>query len=240
MTMSQALEIPVDVLLGESWEDTLHRLTEDMDPWDIDVAELARRYRAHLQALHELRFELPGRMVLACSILLRVKSDDLLARARPVREGELLDALDEALDDEDELWEEPIIPGEFFLPLLRRPTRSVTLHDLRRAFAAAMVVSSRRQLRARPLEMLDDDYDPFAQYEIGGVDFTERLRALFTRIKSLLSGRTMLSFFKLLERGDSQERVERFFEVLHLASEGKIDCRQREFLGDIEITLSSP
>jgi segregation and condensation protein A len=212
-----------------------------MDPWDIDVALLARRYREHLQALRELRFELPGRMVLACSILLRVKSDDLLARARPARDGDLLGALEDALDDDEELWQEPVAPEEFSLPLLRRPTRNVTLEDLRRAFAAAMIVSSRRQQRAQAVDLVDDeDYDPFAQFEIGGTDFTDRLHSLFSKIKQLLSGRTVLSFFKLLDRGGTEERVERFFEVLHLASQGQIDCRQKEFLGDIEITLTSP
>jgi chromatin segregation and condensation protein Rec8/ScpA/Scc1 (kleisin family) len=168
-----------------------------------------------------------------------VKSDDLLERARPAPEGDLLSALDDALDDE-EVWEEPLTPEEFSLPLLRRPTRNVTLEDLRRAFAAAMVVSSRRAQRAQVLESFDDDYDPFAQYQIGGSDFTDRLQVLFARIKKLLSGRTILSFFKLLDRGDTAERVERFFEVLHLISEGQIECRQKEFLGDIEITLTSP
>ena len=239
MTTTQRVEIPVDLLLGESWEQTLDRLTQDMDPWDIDVAELARRYRDHVRALQEMRFELPGRMVLACSILLRMKSDELMARARPAQEGDLLRALDDALDDEEIPWQEPVEPEEFSLPLLRRPTRAVTLLDLRRAFASAIAVSRRREGRDLPVELLEDDYDPFEQYQIGGQGFTERLGSLLSRIRDLLSGRTVVSFFRLLERGDREERVERFFEILHLASQGTIDCHQREFMGDIEITLTS-
>jgi len=84
-----------------------------------------------------------------------------------------------------------------------------------------------------------EDEDPFEQYEIGGTDFTDRLSRLFGRIKDLLSGRRVLSFFRLLDRGDKDERVERFFEILHLASEGEIVCSQDEFLGDIEIRLAA-
>ncbi|HHK66939.1 MAG TPA: segregation/condensation protein A, partial [Candidatus Acetothermia bacterium] len=83
-------EIPVEELVGESWEVVLHRLTEDMDPWDIDLTELTRRFRDYLSALRELRFEIPGRMVLACSILLRMKSDGLLEEEAPTERDDLV------------------------------------------------------------------------------------------------------------------------------------------------------
>jgi segregation and condensation protein A len=238
MTTSQRVEIPVDLLLAESWQQTLDRLTQDMDPWDIDVAELARRYRDHLHALQELQFELPGRMVLACSILLRIKSDDLLQRAQP-SENDLFQALDDALDEPDDEWVAPAVPDAFALPLRRCPTRRVTLLDLRKAFASALAVSRRREVRVLPPEPFEDDHDPFEQYHIGGQGFTDRLGSLLSRIRDLLSGKTVVSFFRLLDRGDREERIERFFEILHLAAQGEIDCQQREFLGDIEITLST-
>jgi len=83
----------------------------------------------------------------------------------------------------------------------------------------------------------ESDYDPFENYQIGGIDFAGRLRSIYERIVGLLSGRRVLSFFRLLDRGDAEERVRRFFEVLHLVAEGQISCRQEEFLGDIVITL---
>lgn len=225
--------IPIEELMGEGWEGTLRRLTADMDPWDIDVAELARRYRRYLAALREFHFEIPGRMVLTCSILLRVKSEILLAAARPPERSELIEELGEAV--EEAAWEEPIDPEEFFLPVLRRPRRRVTLEDLRLALAAAMRVSARRAERL--ISRVEEDEDDFSLFQIGGEDFTDRLHALFAKIKKLLSGRRVVSFFRLLERGDKEERVGRFFEVLHLAAQGDISCCQEEFLGDILITL---
>jgi chromatin segregation and condensation protein Rec8/ScpA/Scc1 (kleisin family) len=65
------------------------------------------------------------------------------------------------------------------------------------------------------------------------------LRGVLDRIKKLLSGRRVLSFFRLLDQGDKDERVSRFFEILHLASDGQISCSQKEFLGDILIRLES-
>jgi len=230
-------DIPITELIGESWQDVLDRLTGDMDPWNIDLAELARRYRDYLRALQELQFEVSGRMVLVCSILLRMKSDQLLAEGRPPDRDGLVASLEEAVEGEVDAWEPPIMPDEEFdLPVLRRPRRQVTLLDLRRALQSALRVSRRRAERLIE-HTEEDDYDPFANYEIGGVDFAARLRSIYERIRELLSGRRVLSFFRLLDRGDREERVRRFFEVLHLVAEGQISCRQETFLGDIVITL---
>jgi segregation and condensation protein A len=229
--------IPVEELVGETWEGLLHRLTADMDPWNIDVAELAQRYRDYIRALQEMQFEIPGRMVLTCSVLLRMKSDILLASERPADRDGLVAELEEAVDEAFDDWVEPVDPGAFSLPVIRKPTRQVTLLDLSQALQRAMKVSRRRAERLIERADLEDEYDPFETFEIGGTDFGERLRGLYERIKKMLSGRRVLSFFRLLERGDKDERVQRFFEVLHLMAEGQINCSQKEFLGDIVISL---
>jgi segregation and condensation protein A len=235
----QIAAIPIEELVGESWEGVLRRLTADMDPWDIDIAELARRYRAYLQALRELEFTVPGRMVLTCSILLRMKSDVLLASQQSAERDDLVAELEEATDEAFELPAIPVDPGAFALPVVRKPARQVTLRDLERALAGAMNVSRRRAGRLIDRATLDDERDPFEGFEIGGQDFTDRLRGVLDRIKKLLSGRRVLSFFRLLDQGDKDERVSRFFEILQLASDGQISCSQKEFLGDILIRLES-
>ncbi|HDS28871.1 MAG TPA: hypothetical protein ENN96_00135 [Candidatus Acetothermia bacterium] len=237
METVRVAEIPIAELIGETWEGVLTRLTSDMDPWNIDVSELARRYRSYIQALQDLDFVVSGRMVLTCSVLLRMKSDDLLAMERgPDRDG-LVAQLHDVVEEEAFAWSEPEDPDAFVLPVVRRPHRQVTLVDLRQALAGALKVSRRRTERwSQDIE--EEAFDPFEQYEIGGTGFTERLERLLTRIKSFLSGRRVLSFFRLLDRGDKEERVERFFEILHLVAKGDIECTQKEFLGDIVIQMT--
>ena len=236
--MIRVADIPIEELIGETWEGVLTRLTSDMDPWNIDLSELARRYRAYLRALQNHDFEIPGRMVLTCSVLLRMKSDELLAMEyRTDRDG-LVAELEDAIEQDEFVWEEPPNPDEFALPVLRRPHRQVTLGDLRTALTSALKVSRRRAERL--IDTIEiDEFDPFEGYEIGGIDFSNRLHSLLSKIKNFLSGRRVLSFFRLLERGDKEERVQRFFEILHLASSGEIDCSQKEFLGDIIIKLET-
>jgi segregation and condensation protein A len=236
--MVRVADIPIEELIGETWEGVLTRLTSDMDPWNINLSELARRYRAYLQALQDLNFEIPGRMVVTCSVLLRMKSDELLAMEYRTDRDELVAELEEAIEQDEFVWEEPADPDSFALPVLRRPHRQVTLGDLRGALTSAMRVSRRRAERLIDYVEIDE-FDPFQGFEIGGIDFADRLQSLLTRIKTFLSGRRVLSFFRLLERGDKEERVQRFFEILHLASRGEIDCSQKEFLGDILIKLEA-
>jgi len=230
-------EIPIADLLEETWEGILQRLTVGMDPWDIDIVELARRYRDYVDALRELHFEISGRMVLTCSVLLRMQSDDLLASARPTDRNELIEELEGAIEEEESQWEPPDEPEEFSLPLFRRPRRQVTIFDLKRALTAAMKVSFRRNKRHSERVFEEEEDGLFDDFELGGPDFSQRLHSLFTKIKNLLSGRRVLSFFRLLERGDKDERVSYFFEVLHLMAQGEITCEQEEFLGDIIIML---
>ncbi len=235
MESTQIGTILLEDLIGESWEGTLRRLTADMDPWDIDVALLARRYRSYLAALQELSFAIPGRMVLTCSILLRMKSD-LLAVDRPSSDQEgLLSELEAAVEEESVAREGPIEPEGFSLPLLRRPRRRVTLEELRAALAGAMTVSRRRAERLIR-SAVEEENDPFARFEIGGEDIADRLHVLFDKIKRFLKRTRAVSFFRLLERGDKEERVRRFIELLHLAGQGEIRCTQQEFLGDILIS----
>ena len=230
-------EIPITDLLEETWEGILERLTVGMDPWDIDIVELAHRYRDYVDALRELRFEVSGRMVLTCSILLRMQSDDLLASARPTDRNGLIDELEEAIEEEAVEWEAPEEPDEFSLPLFRRPRRQVTIFDLGRALAAAMKVSFRRGKRHSERGVEEEEDDLFDSFELGGQDFGQRLHSLFTKIKDLLTGHRVISFFRLLDRGDKDERISYFFEVLHLMAQGDITCQQEEFLGDITIML---
>jgi chromatin segregation and condensation protein Rec8/ScpA/Scc1 (kleisin family) len=238
MQPTRIAEIPIEELMSESWEGTLARLTADMDPWAIDITELAHRYRQYLDVLRELRFDIPGRMVLTCSILLRMKSDDLLVTMRPPSRNEFIETLEEVVAEEAEAWTEPIDVGDdaLALPLLRRPRRQVSLDDLRGALAAAMTVSRRRAERL--IRRVEEDDDEFNHYQIGGENFADRLYVLFRKIVDLLTGRRFVSFFRLLEDGgDRQERIRRFFEVLHLAADGRISCTQKEFLGDILLSL---
>ncbi len=223
--------ISIAELAETGWKQTLLSLTEGMDPWNIDISELAERYRIYVRSRREFDFEIPGRMVVTCSVLLRIKAE-ALDMTHKVDRDKLLEEVEEAVGEEDD-WEPPFEPEQFTMPVRRRPHRQVRVTDLKRALIDAITVSRRRSTRLSE-QMIDN---PFADYEIEDENVYERINSLFTKIKEFLSGRSILSFFRLLNRGDKTERVERFLEVLHLDTAGLIRCEQEEFFSDILITI---
>ena len=73
----------LDMLLKEeeiTWQTIIHDLikTEKMDPWNIDISILTQKYINILKKLQEINFSISGKVILASSILLKIKSDKLL------------------------------------------------------------------------------------------------------------------------------------------------------------------
>ncbi|MCI2426833.1 segregation/condensation protein A [Candidatus Acetothermia bacterium] len=239
MNEEKRFSISIAELAEAGWKQTLLSLTADMDPWNIDISELVERYRIYVRNQYEFDFEIPGRMVVTCSVLLRTKAV-ALDMAYAVDRDKLLEEVEEAvavaeaeaIEDKDD-WKPPFEPEHFTLPVQRRPHRQVRVPDLKHALLDAIRVSRRRSTRLR--EQIIDN--PFADYALEEENVYERINSLLAKIKEFLSGRRILSFFRLLTQGDKKERVERFLEVLHLDTAGLIRCEQEEFFGDILITI---
>ena len=77
--MTSNIQKLLDILLKEddySWQELLLELVkqEGMDPWDIDIGILTKRFIEIFKKAKELDFRIPGKVVLACAILLRMQS----------------------------------------------------------------------------------------------------------------------------------------------------------------------
>ena len=71
-----------DLITSEelSWQAIIYDLikTEQLDPWDIDLAVLAEKYVQIIQQLEDADFFISSKVLLACSLLLRLKSEILI------------------------------------------------------------------------------------------------------------------------------------------------------------------
>ena len=63
-----------------TWQTLIYELvkTEEMNPWDIDISQLCAKYIEAIQELQEHNFFISGKVVLAASILLKLKSFKLV------------------------------------------------------------------------------------------------------------------------------------------------------------------
>ena len=78
-----------DLLLSRelSWQEIIYDLiaSEQLDPWDIDLTFLASRYLDKIRQLEEASFFISSKVLLAASILLRIKSELLLRAIQALR-----------------------------------------------------------------------------------------------------------------------------------------------------------
>src|SRR3989344_8417457 len=71
-----------DILFNREigWQEIIYDLinTEQLDPWDIDIMILTEKYLESIQKLEEADFLISSKVLLAASLLLRIKSEILL------------------------------------------------------------------------------------------------------------------------------------------------------------------
>ena len=65
-----------------SWQAIIYDLinSEQLDPWDIDLAVLSNKFLVKVRLLEEANFFISSKVLLAASFLLRLKSELLLSR----------------------------------------------------------------------------------------------------------------------------------------------------------------
>ncbi len=219
-----------------SWKSIIYELiqSEQMDPWDVDVATLTQKYIARIQELKQSDLKLSGKVLLCCAMLLKLKSKRLV--------GEDLDSFDRLLagnqvSEEDfyegvehDLQQKPqeIIPElQPHLPLPRQ--RKVSVYDLVRALEKALEVKRRRVLRNTPPPVMHAPEHKF--------DLTQAVKDLFLRILGLFGAAQKITFSSLLPSDSKHDKVFTFIPLLHLANQGKIGLEQEVAFGEISVEV---
>lgn len=228
-----------------SWQQILYQAvkSEHMDPWDIDIGNIARRFLQDIQKMKELDFKISGKMILAAAILLRLKStklvgedlsylDQLLASTEQNEETAFYDEL--AAMNADGYGTKVTVDGKEFQLLPRTPQprkRKVSVYDLVEALEKALEVKHRRRIFG--------DTEIRMEIPQKKVDIEELVTKIFNEVKDhfLLKKQTGLTFQQLLKEGTKHEKVYTFLPLLHLSHSGKLELDQKEHLGDIHIRL---
>jgi segregation and condensation protein A len=220
-----------------TWQTIIQELvkSEEMDPWDIDVSVLSKRYIDMLKKLKEMDFKVSGKIVLAAAILLRIKSSKLVTE--DIGELDSLMAGEQAYDEfYDELQNDSAIEArEDIMPLLPRTPqprkRKVSIYDLMLALQKALEVKERRVLRGIPSVKMEV---PERKVELGTL-----IQEVYKKVMACLSDKQHLTFNELQPSKERADRVMTFIPLLHLAhiEQRKLDLLQNEQFGEIEIVL---
>lgn len=218
-----------------TWQTMIYDLVKDekMDPWDVDISLLTKKYMQMLKKMKEIDFRVSGKVVLAAALLLRIKSnrlvgEDLMRFDDLINPSEEEEFFEETEHEVSEFEEEPRL-----FPRTPQPRkRKLSVYDLVGALQKALEVKKRRVLHSIPT----------AEIEIPEKkkDITLVIKDIYHQIKNLLgSGREKLTFSMLVPSEKKEDKVFTFIPLLHLSNQNKVELEQEEHFGEIAIYLSS-
>lgn len=219
-----------------TWQSLLYELVkkEGMNPWDVNISLLTKKYIDTIKKLKELDFRISGKVLLAAAILLKMKSNRLLNEDLSefdrllTQEEELVEELE--LDEQQyKLWEKPIL-----IPRTPQPRkRKVSIFDLVNALEKALEVKQRRILNSIPPMNV--------KIPERKRDITEVIREVYSRIKSffMINSQKKLTFTQLVPSQKKEDKIFTFIPLLHLTNQRKVNLEQKEHFGEIEIMLNA-
>jgi len=231
-----------------SWRDVLYEVMSQMDPWDVDIGEVATRYSRRVEQMQRMDFRVPATVLLVSSVLLRMKSYSLrfteLEGEEPYNGA---DEFDEYMDLEHEDFEESfgdeiqgigfegtdemgIMDEEFIMPR-RVPKRKITAVELIAAIREVLGdkrVKKRMKARDEPQPVIIPD----------NPDIKRLIDDVYKRIMKILYEQDMgaIRFSELVNRETGIVPVRIFICLLHLANDQKLRIKQRRMFEDIFIS----
>ncbi len=230
-----------DLITGEevSWQAIIYDLikTEQLDPWDIDLGILADKYSQVVREMEDANFFVSSKVLLACSLLLRLKSEILI--------NQYIRDLDEALYgrkdtkryelerielDEDEL---PILVPRTPIPRYKR----VTLQELMASLNQAMETENRRIRRDIKVRQANKSALTVMPNK-NRIPLKDRIAAVLKRIKQHMKQPSTdhMKFSHLAQT--REERLLSFVPILHLSNNEEIYLYQQIHFGEIHMRLN--
>lgn len=234
-----------DMIMKEdevTWQSIIYDLVKsgEINPWDVDIGVLSRKYLDMLVKLKEMDFRISGKVVLAAALLLKMKStrfvgsdmahfEELLRAPTPQEEMEFLEGdLDEQLEQlEAGKQEKPTL-----IPRTPQPReRKVTIFDLVDALQHTLETQQRRAGRDPPAANT-------TQIPVKTRDITEVIREVFGRIKEKIpKNKDTLAFDDLTPSESKEDKILTFIPLLHLTNDLKIDLLQEKHFSPITIKM---
>ncbi len=227
------------LLFGDklSWQAIIYDLinTEQLDPWNIDICLLANKYLEKVKVLEEANFFVSSKVLLAASLLLRIKSEILLNHYLP--------SLDEILfgkEEEKKYSQERIELDEEIPELIPRTPlprgRKVSLQELMTALGKAIKTETRRIKRV----IIDKQraLETGAVLPKRAINLKSQIGHLYGKLKNIFSekGEERIPFSSFTG-SSNEERLANFVPLLHLDYQHKVLAEQDSHFDEIWVWL---
>ncbi|MDP4039588.1 MAG: segregation/condensation protein A [Candidatus Pacearchaeota archaeon] len=227
-----------DLLFNDklSWQAIIYDLinTEQLNPWDIDIALLSNRYLEKIKELEEANFFVSSKVLLAASILLRIKSEVLLNRDLPGLDAVLYGRKEEKKYEQEKIEfdeEMPDLVPRTPLPRFKR----VTLKELMDALGNAIKTENRRIKREIVLKQREGDTNIVLPRNT--INLKDKINVIYKKLKDIFSNRDEKLAFSELLKMHKEDRVVAFVSLLHLDTQQKVWLEQEGHFEEIWVLL---
>ena len=225
-----------DLLFGKEigWQDILYDLinTDQLNPWDIDITILSKKYLEKIQKMEEQNFFISSKVILAAALILRIKSEILL--------NEYIKSIDEILFGKKEKlvareFERIELDGEIPELIPRSPIprfRRVTLKELVESLNKAIITESRRIKR----EIIEKNAvrESSFSHPKRTIKIKDRIREIHNKIMEHHKEKDHVHFDMIIGK-EKEEKINAFNSLLYLETQKKIWIHQEKHFGDIHI-----
>ncbi len=220
------------------WQEIIYDLinTEQLNPWDINVSILTEKYLIKIQELEEADFFISSKVLLAASLLIRIKSEILLNR--------YIKSIDDILfgKKEEKTYKMERIELDEEIPELipRSPIprfKKVTLKELIESLNKAISTENRRIKK----EIINRNALRETSISLPKKRFSikDKIKEIFTRLTSHFTtnkGHKKITFTEFIGK-DRDERIISFYPLLQLENQKKVWLDQPEHFEEIDIWL---
>ena len=219
-------------------------LSNNYDPWDINLMEFTRMYTKKMHA-EEVNFIVAGKLMYMAWSILKMQSEEVLSIHEQPMPGEVI-CSDFDLDSMDQSFDDPVlaninvdVPGcvDLTEAVRHHSTRPVSLIELLDAFEEAkrdVEIQEHRQRAREALKLTNEKFDDKAHKE----DHEKDVAETWDRIVKCGNGPIGIED---LFNGEKEDRIMVFVSLLFLAKYGKIALWQDDLpYGQIFLEIKLP
>lgn len=221
-----------EFIKNATWREILIHLvdTDKLDPWDIDISYIVDKYTEFIKGIKLMNLVIPANMVLAASILLKIKSNTVSFINTEVEtdnfdEG---DSIDQDIIRIEKPDTEPLI---FRLKPVK--SRKITLNELLNALDQSIKkeIKKKENESTTPTEV---------QFLVKKEDINKKIEDTYELIKKNVDKYNLVSFNELASKFKDKTSIllDLFVPSLFLAKGNKITIIQDKFFGEIIFKLN--
>jgi len=231
-----------DILFNREigWQEIIYDLinTEQLNPWDINIIILTDKFLERIGESESADFFISGKVLLAASLLLRIKSEILLNKH--------IKSIDEILfgkkEEKKDIFERIEFDEQIPELILKSPVprlRKITLQELMDSLNKAITTENRRIQKEiiKKRAIIETSFSlPKRKFSI-----KDRIRKIYENLLEYFKEdekRQKISFTKLVGT-NKEERIISFLPLLHLDHQKKVWLEQENHFDEFYIWLKN-